>query len=177
MNLSQLRTNMKHPLILTALLLALLAALHAAEPAPLQPPAASVTVSDLRCGGQVEPLGIDDEELLLGWQIKGDTRGLRQTAYRVLAASSPDLLADGKADLWDSGKIESDQSQYPSRRGSRPGCLILPIGRRSGSKAIRPPCPMRQLTCGRTSSLVFRSRSFNRRFPSGRRSSAKPWER
>lgn len=72
---------MKHPLILTALLLAPLAALHAAEPSPaLQPPAASVTVSDLRCGGQVEPLGIDDEELLLGWQIKGDTRGLRQTA-------------------------------------------------------------------------------------------------
>ena len=31
--------------------------------------------------------------------------GARQTAYRILAASSPELLQAGDADLWDSGKI------------------------------------------------------------------------
>ncbi len=36
--------------------------------------------------------------------------GLRQTAYRILVATSPFLLEEGRADLWDSGKIDEDQS-------------------------------------------------------------------
>lgn len=78
-------------------------------------------VTDLRCGGQVEPLGIDDDPLLLGWRIEGDGRGLKQLAYRVLVASSPDLLAEGKADLWDSGKVESGESQWVKYGGKAPG--------------------------------------------------------
>ena len=33
-----------------------------------------------------------------------------QTAYQVLVASSEELLKKDKGDLWDSGKVESDQS-------------------------------------------------------------------
>lgn len=36
--------------------------------------------------------------------------GIQQSAYRILAASSPHLLREGQADLWDSGKIESARS-------------------------------------------------------------------
>ena len=135
-----LTSTVKPTLALLALtLLAPLAALHAAEP-----PAASFTITDLRCGGQVEPLGIDDEELLLGWQIKGDRRGLRQTACRVLAASSPDLLADGKADLWDSGKIESDQSQWVKYSGKAPASAQrvywrVEVWDGAGRKAVSKP--------------------------------------
>ena len=35
-------------------------------------------------------------------------RGRRR--YRVLVATHPELLADGKADVWDSGKVTSAQS-------------------------------------------------------------------
>ncbi len=37
-------------------------------------------------------------------------RGLRQTAYRVLVASTPELLNLDKGDLWDSGKVDSSKS-------------------------------------------------------------------
>ena len=41
--------------------------------------------------------------------ISGE-RGQRQTAYQVLAATTADLLAKGKGDLWDSGKVASGES-------------------------------------------------------------------
>ena len=41
---------------------------------------------------------------------KDAARGARQTAYRVLVATRAELLTDGKADVWDSGKVSSGQS-------------------------------------------------------------------
>ncbi len=37
-------------------------------------------------------------------------RGARQTAYQVLVAGTPEKLAAQQGDLWDSGRVESDQS-------------------------------------------------------------------
>jgi alpha-L-rhamnosidase len=37
-------------------------------------------------------------------------RGTRQTAYRVLVASTAILLAENHGDLWDSGRVQSAQS-------------------------------------------------------------------
>ena len=44
---------------------------------------------------------------VLGWQLPA---GTSQTAYRVLVATEPGLLREGKADVWDSGVRESVQS-------------------------------------------------------------------
>ena len=68
------------------------------------------SITQLRCEYRSNPLGIDITRPRLSWQIQSDRRGARQTAYRILAASDPDQLRAGSADLWDSGKIESDQS-------------------------------------------------------------------
>ncbi|MDR2042629.1 MAG: family 78 glycoside hydrolase catalytic domain, partial [Tannerella sp.] len=46
----------------------------------------------------------------LGWVVRSDRPNTLQTAYRVLVASSPELLAGDEADLWDSGRTESDHS-------------------------------------------------------------------
>ena len=56
------------------------------------------------------PLGIDTAMPRLSWIVKDPTTGARQTAYQVQAASSSEKLANGEADLWDSGKVASDQS-------------------------------------------------------------------
>jgi len=56
------------------------------------------------------PLGIDDLTPRFSWFLNDPARGAAQTAYRVLVATRPDLLADGKADVWDSGKVKSGQS-------------------------------------------------------------------
>lgn len=45
-----------------------------------------------------------------GWELTRTAPGLTQSAYRILVASSPQLLEQKKADVWDSGKVESSQS-------------------------------------------------------------------
>jgi len=70
---------------------------------------AGVQIENLRCEYRENPLGIDDLTPRLCWQLNSDERGQRQTAYRILVASSADLLKQGCGDLWDSGKMDSDQ--------------------------------------------------------------------
>ena len=71
---------------------------------------AGVRVENLRVEYRANPLGIDVRTPRLSWQLQSSARGERQTAYRVLVASSSDLLKNGQGDLWDSGKVDSDQS-------------------------------------------------------------------
>ena len=67
-------------------------------------------VGSLRCEYLADPLGIDAMRPRLSWVVSSSLRGDRQTAYRVLVASSPELLARGEGDLWDSGKTASGRS-------------------------------------------------------------------
>ncbi len=46
----------------------------------------------------------------LFWKLEGTGRAQRQTAWRIFAASAPELLDKDKADLWDSGKVKSDET-------------------------------------------------------------------
>lgn len=56
------------------------------------------------------PLGLDAPKPRLSWELDDSRRGAVQTAWQVLAASAPDLLREGSADIWDSGKVSSGQS-------------------------------------------------------------------
>jgi len=66
--------------------------------------------SNLRCEFQQNPLGLDTSAPRLSWQVEDSRRGARQTAYQILVATRPELLAEGQADVWDSGKVESSES-------------------------------------------------------------------
>ena len=79
-------------------------------------------IANLRCECLENPLGMDAEKPGLCWRIdnadqKPEARGLRQSAYQVLVASSEDLLKMDQGDLWDSGKVESDQSIHVEYAG------------------------------------------------------------
>ncbi len=78
---------------------------------------ANVQVDTLRCEYLVNPLGIDAMAPRLSWIIESDRRGEVQKTYQVLVASTPELLQADKGDLWDSGKIKSDQSIQIEYRG------------------------------------------------------------
>jgi alpha-L-rhamnosidase len=71
----------------------------------------------LRCEYLVCPLGIDALYPRLSWIVKSDDRGQYQTAYRIIIASNEDLLDDEKGDLWDTGKISSDQTCHIKYKG------------------------------------------------------------
>ena len=57
-----------------------------------------------------EPLGIDITAPRLSWQLRDERRGARQTGYEIRVASSAESLAQDHADIWDSGRVNSDQS-------------------------------------------------------------------
>lgn len=67
-------------------------------------------VENLRCEYLTDPLGIDAAKPRLSWVVTSDRRGDRQTACRILVASSPELLARDNGDVWDSGQVPSDRS-------------------------------------------------------------------
>ncbi|MCY1719431.1 family 78 glycoside hydrolase catalytic domain [Prolixibacteraceae bacterium Z1-6] len=73
---------------------------------------------DLRCEYLNNPIGIDVLNPHLSWKMKSKERGAAQTAYRIQAATSIALLESETPDLWDSGKIESDQSIQIEYRGN-----------------------------------------------------------
>ncbi|MCK5173758.1 MAG: hypothetical protein KAR47_10230, partial [Planctomycetes bacterium] len=67
-------------------------------------------VDRLRCEYLENPLGIDEIEPRLSWIVTSEARGQKQTAYQIRAASSLEMLLSGNADLWDSGRISSDET-------------------------------------------------------------------
>ena len=69
-----------------------------------------ISVCNLRCEYLEDPVAVENEKPLLSWQLQSSGQAKKQTAYRVLVASTPSLLAEGKADFWDSGKIVSSRS-------------------------------------------------------------------
>ncbi len=64
-----------------------------------------------------DPEGIDEINPKLSWEISGERRGIIQTAYRILAASSPEKLSANEGDLWDSGKVLSGSSIHVPYKG------------------------------------------------------------
>ena len=90
--------------------------------------AAAADVTRLRCEYRDNPLAIDVATPRLSWIMDNPKskiqdskselpRGQKQTAYQVLVASSPDLLKKDTGDLWDSGKVMSDQSTQVAYAG------------------------------------------------------------
>jgi alpha-L-rhamnosidase len=75
--------------------------------------ASALEITHLTCDRAVNPLGITAQHPRLAWILidpaAGD-RGQFQTAYQIVASSSPTAIADDKSDLWDSGKVTSHQS-------------------------------------------------------------------
>ena len=72
--------------------------------------ASGVNIQNLRCEYLTNPLGVDVANPRLSWIIESSVRGERQTAFQVVVASTPEKLTANQGDLWDSGKVISDQT-------------------------------------------------------------------
>jgi alpha-L-rhamnosidase len=69
-----------------------------------------IVVGNLQAEMLTNPEGIDVLQPRLSWQIKSDVNDVQQTAYQILVASTLENLNANKADLWDSGKVKSNES-------------------------------------------------------------------
>ncbi|MGD9929177.1 MAG: glycoside hydrolase family 78 protein [Mangrovibacterium sp.] len=71
---------------------------------------AQIVPHGLTCEKQTEPVGIDVTQPRFSWLLPSQQRGVVQSAYRIVVASSPEKLAVNDGDWWDSGKVLSGQS-------------------------------------------------------------------
>ncbi len=81
-------------------------------------PVNDLSVTALTCEHLTNPLGLDAIRPRFAWRLDSARRGTRQTACRVLAASSPAGLAAGEGDCWDSGRVQSDRCVYVPYEGA-----------------------------------------------------------
>ncbi len=68
--------------------------------------------SALRCEYRTNPIGVEAAQPRLTWILTSKQRAQKQTAYQVLIASTSRLVSQNNADLWDSGKVPTDQSAH-----------------------------------------------------------------
>lgn len=80
---------------------------------------AGVNVGSLTTEGLVSPLNVETPNPRLSWIITSSDRDVMQTAYHILVASSPEKLAAGQGDIWDSGKVFSDRSVWVEYTGPK----------------------------------------------------------
>lgn len=80
----------------------------------------TISIEQPRCEYLENPLGLDVEVPRLSWKLVATDSigwGQKQTARRILVASSEALLAKNKGDLWDSGVVKTNESQLVNYGG------------------------------------------------------------
>ncbi len=74
------------------------------------PVSAALSPNALRCESTADAVGVDVPSPRLFWKLESTTRSAWQVAYEILVASSAQALAANQGDLWDSGRVESDET-------------------------------------------------------------------
>ncbi len=64
----------------------------------------------LRAEYRINPLGTRTSAPRLSWALRSDSRDVVQSAYRILVAETERLLTDDRGNLWDSGRVESNET-------------------------------------------------------------------
>ena len=78
---------------------------------------AAIAATDLRCESAVNPLGIDAVSPRMSWVLTSSEKGQKQTAYQILVTSDEAKLRNEEPDVWDSGRVASDESTQVVYRG------------------------------------------------------------
>ena len=65
-------------------------------------------IENLNCDHLPAPIGIDNPNPRLSWMMNDSRDGARQTAYRLIVGTDSMDVLNGKGDVWDTGKTESD---------------------------------------------------------------------
>ena len=72
--------------------------------------ASAADARQLRCEYLTDPMGLHETKPRLSWIVSAERRDEHQTAYQVVVASSLAELGRNRGDLWDSGKVDSEET-------------------------------------------------------------------
>jgi alpha-L-rhamnosidase len=76
-----------------------------------------IELMELKCEYSNNPLGIENNNPKLSWILHSDIRNQKQSAYRIMVASSEENLQRNIGDLWDSHRVFSDESVHIVYKG------------------------------------------------------------
>ncbi|MBK1876015.1 alpha-L-rhamnosidase [Pelagicoccus mobilis] len=76
-----------------------------------------LSTENLRCEYLLNPSAIDERSPRLGWRSVSKRKGARQTAFQIQVSTTRSKLQEGVADLWDTRKTVSDESQQITYSG------------------------------------------------------------
>lgn len=77
--------------------------------------AETVKIESVSIEDAFSPLGLDTPAPKFSWVMEANERNQKQTSYQIRVASSLEKLQE--PDIWDSGKINENQSQFVSYKG------------------------------------------------------------
>ena len=73
--------------------------------------------TNFRVSDAVAPVGLDSAPWF-GWWVNSERTNEIQSAYRILVATSDELLAEDQGDVWDSGKVASRLQNHLALEGA-----------------------------------------------------------
>lgn len=76
-------------------------------------------IFDLRCDNLSSPTAVGSRRPIFSYKVKSDNPNSHQLSYRIVVASSRELLLNGKANLWDSGDISCSKNYNIKYNGER----------------------------------------------------------
>ena len=79
----------------------------------------SIRIVHLQCEYEENPLGIDVAAPRFSWEIASGQRGVIQSAYHILVADNPELLAKHTGNIWDSHKQSGSRSIQVAFQGKQ----------------------------------------------------------
>ena len=77
----------------------------------------ALKIAKTTCELSVDPLTVSVDKPRFGWQLQSSVIGDKQTAYELVVSSES---AKSAGDIWKSGKIKSDNSQFVYYAGTKP---------------------------------------------------------
>ena len=67
----------------------------------------AIQVTNVETNAASQPLGLDDPAPRFTWRLVTDRTAVMQESFRLLVASNPQLLQQGRGDVWDSRVVKS----------------------------------------------------------------------
>lgn len=77
-----------------------------------------ITFTDLKCEYAVNPIAIDTHQPKFSWIAESKGRGGLQTSYQILVSENLENLDKNRGEVWDSGKVKSDNSVHVRYTGT-----------------------------------------------------------
>ncbi|MCW3785936.1 family 78 glycoside hydrolase catalytic domain [Plebeiibacterium sediminum] len=69
-----------------------------------------IAVKEILCENKVNPQGVDVQNIHFSWKMISYERSKSQSAYQIIIASDLNNLNSYNGDIWNTGKVQSDQS-------------------------------------------------------------------